>query len=170
MTIDLHSLGPTARSIEMTVEANRIDVEGESLTLMAPVEFSGEIFREGEKAIMSGNLKAVASFECTRCLTPFDMDLNISFRAVFVSSDSEPDAPEIELGEDELDESVVEGGQIDLNDVVREQLLLALPEKNFCRDGCQGLCVKCGENLNLIDCKCADEDVDPRWAALKNLR
>ena len=55
-------------------------------------------------------------------------------------------------------------------EVVREQILLAMPEQVFCWEDCKGLCPKCGTNLNLIDCKCADDEVDPRWAALKSLK
>jgi uncharacterized protein len=69
-----------------------------------------------------------------------------------------------------LDESLVENGLIDTAEVVREQILLAIPDQVFCREDCKGLCPKCGANLNLIDCKCSDDDIDPRWAALRNLK
>jgi uncharacterized protein len=48
-------------------------------------------------------------------------------------------------------------------------LILETGEPVLCKEDCQGLCLKCGSNLNLIDCKCEDEQIDPRWAALKNL-
>ncbi|MGH7783338.1 MAG: DUF177 domain-containing protein, partial [Candidatus Binatia bacterium] len=55
------------------------------------------------------------------------------------------------------------------NEVVREQILLDLPDQVFCTENCRGLCPKCGANRNLIDCKCEEDNVDPRWAALNNL-
>ena len=76
----------------------------------------------------------------------------------------------VEVTIEDLDESPVPGGEIDLKEVVREQIMLALPEQVFCKDDCKGLCPKCGANGNLIDCKCADDEIDPRWAALKNLK
>jgi len=81
----------------------------------------------------------------------------------------EPTVAEAEVAEQELDESLVIGGKIDMADIVREQILLAIPEQLLCSEDCRGLCPKCGENRNLIDCNCADDDIDPRWAALKNL-
>jgi len=91
------------------------------------------------------------------------------FDDIFVDVREEPNSDEIEVGLDELDESLVIDGKIDIAEVVREQILLALPAQVFCGDDCKGLCPKCGANQNLIDCKCADKEIDPRWAALRNL-
>jgi uncharacterized protein len=60
--------------------------------------------------------------------------------------------------------------ELDLTELAREQILLNLPSQVFCREDCQGLCQKCGANLNLIDCSCEESEVDPRWAALRNLK
>jgi uncharacterized protein len=68
-----------------------------------------------------------------------------------------------------LDVAVYEGDKIDLGELVREQIILNQPEQVFCREDCKGLCEKCGANRNLIDCKCEEKEIDPRWAALKNL-
>ena len=57
-----------------------------------------------------------------------------------------------------------------LEDVLREQVLLALPLKAICRDDCRGLCPHCGRNLNHEQCTCAEPIEDPRWSALKDLR
>jgi len=65
---------------------------------------------------------------------------------------------------------VFEGDELDLTELVREQILLNLPEQTFCNPDCKGLCPKCGQNRNLIDCNCEENETDPRWAALKNLK
>ena len=58
-----------------------------------------------------------------------------------------------------------------LEDLLREQVLLAVPLKVICREDCKGLCPHCGKNLNEEGaCSCADELEDPRWAALKEIR
>jgi uncharacterized protein len=57
-----------------------------------------------------------------------------------------------------------------LEDVLREQVLLAAPVKAICREDCRGLCSHCGRNLNAEQCSCAEPLVDPRWATLKELR
>jgi uncharacterized protein len=57
-----------------------------------------------------------------------------------------------------------------LEDVLREQVLLAVPLKAICREDCKGLCPQCGKNLNLETCSCDNAITDPRWGALKDLR
>ena len=57
-----------------------------------------------------------------------------------------------------------------LEDVLREQVLLSLPARSLCRPDCQGLCPRCGRNLNTEPCTCEDTPSDPRWTALSELR
>jgi uncharacterized protein len=69
-----------------------------------------------------------------------------------------------------LEIAILESNNIDVAELVREQILLNLPEQVFCAEDCKGLCPQCGANRNLIDCKCEEKEIDPRWAALKNLK
>ena len=59
---------------------------------------------------------------------------------------------------------------IDIDELVREQVLLAVPERSLCQEDCKGLCPTCGADRNLKECGCESVEADPRWAALKNLR
>ena len=88
----------------------------------------------------------------------------------FVTPDNLTVEKEAELRIEDLDVSIYEGDKIDLSELVREQIILNLPEKIFCSEDCKGLCAKCGANRNLIDCNCDKKELDPRWAALKNLK
>jgi len=170
MIIELANLGATAKVIELEFDPTHIDLEGESLTLTDKVKFAGEIAKADKRADLRGVLNADVLLDCSRCLEPVAKHLEFPFRAIFVDpADDEPNA-EAEVSDDALDESVAFDGKIDMAEVVREQLLLAVPEQIFCREDCRGLCPKCGSNLNLIDCKCADDEIDPRWAALKSLK
>jgi uncharacterized protein len=63
-----------------------------------------------------------------------------------------------------------EGDGVELNEILREQILLAMPIKTVCRDACKGLCPQCGKNLNIAECQCVPIAGDPRWDALKDLR
>ncbi|HQZ96792.1 MAG TPA: DUF177 domain-containing protein [Pyrinomonadaceae bacterium] len=170
MIIDLASVGTTAKRIETEFDPSEIDLEGEPVQLRGNTELFGEIVLVDAKAQLSGTVKAHLVLDCTRCLDVIERDLELPFRAIFVDSSGDDPNVEAEVSEDALDESLVPDGHVNMAEVVREQLLLWLPEQIFCRDDCRGLCPKCGANLNLIDCKCADEDVDPRWAALKSLK
>jgi uncharacterized protein len=59
--------------------------------------------------------------------------------------------------------------QLDLAEVVRQQLLLALPMHPVCRSACSGLCPHCGQDLNEGPCDCTEE-TDPRWSVLKEMQ
>ncbi|MDD2499121.1 MAG: DUF177 domain-containing protein, partial [Desulfitobacteriaceae bacterium] len=62
-----------------------------------------------------------------------------------------------------------EGDKIDILPQVLQTILLELPMKVLCREDCKGLCPVCGTNLNIKECRCERESIDPRLAALKNL-
>ncbi len=76
---------------------------------------------------------------------------------------------ERELEEEDLAVSFYRDDKIDLNQMIWEQVYLALPMKPLCKDDCRGLCPQCGTNLNLSQCNCERDFVDPRLAALKSL-
>ena len=80
-------------------------------------------------------------------------------------------AREEEVGIDEAEAEIgfYEGGGIELEDVLREQILLALPMQRICREDCKGICPACGQNRNQGPCNCKMEDAAGRWAALRNL-
>jgi uncharacterized protein len=71
---------------------------------------------------------------------------------------------------DEEDIYLLKGDQIDLEPLVRDAVLLELPQAPLCTEGCRGLCPTCGTNLNEGTCPCETEVRDPRWAALDELR
>ncbi len=169
MIVELASVGTTPKAIAKSFEPAEIDLDGEDVALTGPAGFEGEAVRVAGQVHIRGRLKADALFDCTRCVEPVAKRLDIPFDAAFVEAAQEPRGTEIEVPAEALDESIVEDGKINIADVVREQILLAVPEQVFCRDDCKGLCPKCGANLNLIDCKCRDDEIDPRWAALRNL-
>jgi uncharacterized protein len=86
-----------------------------------------------------------------------------------------PTSVATEGGEDEIDEAAVEvgyyeGNGLQLNDVLREVVLLALPMQLVCGESCKGICPVCGQNRNQRECGCQAAAVDDRWSKLKNLR
>jgi len=77
---------------------------------------------------------------------------------------------EHELKEGETEIGFYEGEAITLEDVLKEQVLLATPVKSLCKEECKGLCPHCGRNRNEEECRCEAEFEDPRWAALGEIR
>ena len=66
--------------------------------------------------------------------------------------------------------AVFDGEGIELDDLVREELLLSVPVNVLCREDCRGLCPACGIDRNLSECQCQTDEVDSRWAKLKELQ
>jgi uncharacterized protein len=168
MIIDLAAIRNSVKAIDFTVGPED-DLNDDSIRLAGIARLVGETQRIAGKAHIRGTVTADVSAACSRCLEPVDRHLEIEFDDTFVDSSNESTEAETEISDEELDEALVIGGKIDVSEIVREQILLAMPEQLFCREDCRGLCPKCGSNRNLIDCNCADDDIDPRWAALKNL-
>lgn len=167
MIIELASLGKSPKAIE--AEFSPKDIELAEVKLAENTSFKGQIYKDDRKTHLTGHIGTKIATACVRCLEPVSKSFEIDFEDIFVDAADEPKQDELEVAAGDLDESLVIGGSIDLAEVVREQIILATDEPVLCREDCNGLCPKCGQNLNLIDCKCASDEIDPRWAALKNL-
>ena len=124
--------------------------------------------RSGDKVQLVGSVRVGVAFECDRCLAPLALRVNESFDLVYMPPLGTGD--ERELGENDLSLGFYRDGIIEVDDLVREQIELALPMARLCAEACRGLCPTCGANLNLNKCGCNDKVVDERWAALKELK
>jgi uncharacterized protein len=84
---------------------------------------------------------------------------------------SEYESSEVaELTEAEMSVAVFDGEGLDVDEIVKEQILLAVPTRMLCREDCKGICPECGIDRNTGECSCGADNIDPRWAALKNLK
>jgi uncharacterized protein len=170
MIVDVASLKDAQTSFDFRIAPAEIDLEGEAINLKDVVKVEGKLKRGIAQTDVQGKISAEVEAECSRCLQTADVSLDFPFEAVFVTADNYTKDKEAELRTGDLEVSVFEGDKIDLTELVREQILLNLPTQIFCREDCQGLCQKCGANLNLIDCNCKEDEIDPRWSVLKNLK
>ena len=118
---------------------------------------------------VTGHITVEMEADCDRCLEParfpIDSDFSLFYRPV---EEGYGDEKEIDTGEAEM--GFYEGDGVELNDVVREFVLLTLPMQRVCSEGCQGICPVCGQNRNQKECECQTEVSDDRWAALKSLK
>jgi len=169
MIIDLITLGNSPREFEFRLSPDDIDFDGEA-KLKDAVQVTGVVTKHIAQTDVEGVIETELELECTRCLQKIDNKIEIEFSAAFVTAENYTKAKEAEINTEDLDVSLIEGNEIDLAELVREQLLLNLPEQVFCKEDCKGLCEKCGANRNLIDCNCIEKEIDPRWSALKNLK
>lgn len=120
--------------------------------------------------LVSVHLRGEAELECGRCLVRYNLPLALDFDEEFRAGEVKPDQdPAEQLEDDDRPYSLYQGDEIDLTEVVRQHLLLALPMKPLCQETCRGLCPRCGKNLNEGDCGCVVDEIDPRLEGLKNL-
>jgi uncharacterized protein len=169
MIVDLANV-PGSASYDFRVPAGEFDLDMPGVKLMGDVHVSCEITRQIIETVVNGTIEADAEIDCTRCLKGVSEDLEIPFEVSFVAPEAFSADSDIELKGSDLGVDIVEGEQIDLKELAREQILLNLPEQVVCSEACKGLCEKCGADRNTDECRCGDDDIDPRWAALKGLK
>jgi uncharacterized protein len=112
------------------------------------------------------------SFEvpCARCIEPVRIPLSGEFDLIFRPLGADSGAPERSITAPETEIGYYQKDSLWLEDVLREQVLLALPVRTLCRPDCKGLCPRCGANRNNQPCTCDEGPGDLRWEALAGLR
>ena len=119
---------------------------------------------------IKGGLTTSVEISCARCLEAVVQNLSRDFDLLYRPLGVDAGRDEMSVTDAEAEISYYEGDGISLEDVLREQVLLAVPVKVICRENCKGLCPHCGKNWNQEQCSCQTEQEEPRWAALKGIR
>ncbi len=130
----------------------------------------GRLEKMGEDYLLRANLRGEIETTCARCLEPAQVPVDTPLAVTFVST-------EADKTDDDEDPDVIafKGGEIDVGDEVRDEIVLAMPMNPVCRESCRGLCSVCGGNLNVTACGC-QPDVAPKgtkpgaFAALGKLK
>ena len=136
------------------------------------VEFDGDARVVGdvtdEAGYMHLTLTATVAYrtECARCLEPVSGDFAVQLERTVAA---EGTLTEKQLEENVDEYAVIENGRLDLDEAIREELLLSFPLRFLCREDCPGLCPKCGKPKRLGDCGCSQIEPDPRLAVLEML-
>jgi uncharacterized protein len=129
----------------------------------APVELDLRTEAVMEGVLVTGTARAALEGECVRCLEPISDEIEVRFQELFVYDDREVDPDE------ELEVSKLQDDLVDLEPLLRDAVVLALPFQPLCEDDCPGLCAECGARLADDPDHSHGEPVDPRWAALATL-
>jgi uncharacterized protein len=137
-----------------------------------PVSAKLFLIKKGEHKIeIQGRLQGLLRLSCDRCLAEYVYTVDDPFQLIAEVADEQHWCMQhLEGCAEDLETVLFDEPCIDINDLLRQQLLLALPEKQLCRDSCQGLCCECGINLNLGNCTCARKPKDSPFAVLAQLR
>jgi uncharacterized protein len=116
-----------------------------------------------------GHLSTRLELICARCLEPVDRPVKRQFDLLYRPQGIDGGQEELSVNATEAEIGYYNGAGLLLEEVLREQVLLAVPMKIVCREDCKGLCPQCGKNLNLGGCSCS-RPANPRWYALHDLK
>ncbi len=178
MFLDIKELERHPLEFEEEFQPDVLDL-GSEAKLRGPLKTSGraELVEEhhGKNQVIKdirlrGRLATGLELQCARCLEPVKQDVQREFELLYRPVGTDAGRDELSVTDAEAEIGYYQGDGLLLEDVLREQVLLALPLKVTCRPDCKGLCPQCGKNLNQEQCSCSTEVEDPRWAALKEVR
>lgn len=132
----------------------------------APVELDLRIEAVMEGVLVTGEARVSLEGECVRCLEPIDDDVDVTFQELFLYDDQD-----LQGGDPEDDGvSMLEDDLLDLEPLLRDAVVLALPFQPLCEDDCPGLCTECGALLKDDPDHTHEAAIDPRWAGLTVLQ
>ena len=129
-----------------------------------------KLFRFGKKVVAEGTVRITVSLNCSRCLKAVAYPVETKFSEEYNPAEAFDKEEEQELTDRELDLGYYSNDELDISGLIREQVLLSVPMKPLCIADCQGICVKCGKDLNEGACGCKTEEVDPRLAPLSKFK
>ena len=153
-----------------------------------PAKLKASFKKVSGSVLLTGHLAAHVTAPCKRCLKDVSIDLPVHFILNLVPEPDEVEEVVDGRGEPvedvrsqnrdtagsfamrDADREFFDGRTIDLDPIVKEQVLLALPVSVVCKDECKGLCPQCGQDLNEAECGCERKVVDPRLAVLKTIK
>lgn len=152
------------KMLELNIEEkiDKISYLGDEVVFIKPVTFDGNIIKQNGEILLKGIVQGIAKFFCYRCLKEFEQKISSNiFEKLINAKDSDPAL--------EDDFYAIDNNMINITEIIEDALILSLPMKIICNEGCKGLCPICGTDLNLNTCTCNDNKIDPRLAKLKDL-
>lgn len=161
------------------------DARGSGFRADSGLRLLARFEKVGSGVLLDGRFTLEAVVPCRRCVTDVRLSLPATFtlnlvprQSLRAGSDGEDEMTDDERADrggsfrmEDAEQETYDGKVIDLDPILREQILLALPmNAPTCREDCKGLCGMCGQNLNEQACGCDPHPPDPRFAALKHIK
>ncbi len=157
----------TARHYKMHEDISDLDP---AIVPLSTLDGEVTMIRTADEILVTGDLHSTVELSCSRCLELFAMPVRFNIEEEFHPSIDIITGAKMPLTEEDEPATMIDAHHtLDLSEVVRQDLLLALPMYPVCRSKCKGLCPNCGQNWNEAPCDCTLEEIDPRLAVLRNL-
>ena len=167
MRVNIGELLADRRAVRIVAFSERFESPAEDITLIDPVVGELSLVGTGRTVCLTGRVHTVLTLVCGACLRPFSQPLDFSVDEEFGPAEAGSPRGESALGPEDFVVPVGPDEMVDLSEVVRQHLVLALPIAPRCRKECRGLCASCGADLNVERCGCPQNDIDPRLQVLQ---
>lgn len=132
----------------------------------APLQGELRLMRTPRSVFVRGSLSTRLAIECSRCLDEVEVPATVEVEAEFFPEVDITTGQSLPAPDDDLAFTIDGNHELDLQEVVRQTLLLGLPMQTLCSESCEGLCAECGQNLNEASCEHAGQEPDERVASL----
>jgi len=136
---------------------------------LAPVKVALHVDKFGHEVFVRGTVHSLLELECSRCLKVFPYETDLDVDVVYHPLEELRDEERHEIKDDELDTDFYKGDELDIDELVKEQVILSIPIKPLCSETCRGICASCGTDLSTDTCTCETRETDPRLEILKQL-
>jgi uncharacterized protein len=175
LVLDTRELGRrpgSQRRVARTVSAPAgLGIEVLRVAEGSPVEIDLRLEAVMEGVLVTGSAKAALDGECVRCLEPISDEIEVGFQELFVYDQrSHRGGQELAADPEDDETSRLEGDLLDLEPLLRDAVVLALPFQPLCEDDCPGMCAECGARLADDPDHAHEAAIDPRWAGLQKLK
>jgi uncharacterized protein len=128
-----------------------------------------QLLRTQRSILVKCTLETTVDLTCSRCLTTFRQPLTVKFEEEYLPTVDIMTGTPLSIPDDVSHFTIDKNHILELNEAIRQYILLVTPMKPLCRENCFGLCQQCGKNLNKGPCDCPQKEIDPRWAKLTKL-
>jgi uncharacterized protein len=175
MKIPIDEIPESPKEIQFSASVNELNEtfsKGPAREFRFPplVDVDVVCYRSRRELFFRGSFCGRIETTCSRCLKDFSLSVAQEFDIVLCPKPLQASGSTEELRPEELGLSYYSGEEINLDPLVREQVILALPTRPLCSENCRGLCSRCGVDLNQEDCRCSADAQDPRMAIFRTLR
>ncbi len=148
-----------AKDIDLSFNMKSFLYQGDEIIFKSPVKAKGKASIQEDIIHFDVQVSFVIELTCTRCLDRYTSNFDINIFEEYTNNPKKESEDIIFITED----------SIDMEEVIKNNILLSLPIKKLCSNDCKGLCQHCGANLNKSQCNCSQDDIDIRMAKLKDL-
>lgn len=165
MIIDLSSIIKDydgSMDLDIKSDLENTDFLGEEYKFVDGLNIKGKITNNTKSLFLKAKVTGKMLVHCARCLKEICEDVDFDISEILVKDDST---------ESPVDDDVVvfSGNELDIDDIVINNFLMNISAKFLCSEDCKGLCPKCGQDLNIAECSCSDDEIDSRWAELAKI-